>query len=50
MGGKFDKFDTIFNAFCILGVFLEGDLGFWGAGGGESSQEIAGNNTGLNVI
>ena len=40
LGGKFDAFFNVF--FCILGVFLGGNLGFWG----EFSQEIAGNNTG----
>ena len=39
LGGKFD---TFFNVFCILGVFLGGNLGFLG---GIPPQEIAGNNT-----
>ena len=39
LGGKFDAF---FNVFCILGVFLGGNLRFWG---GNPPLEIAGNNT-----
>ena len=41
LGGKFEAFFNVF--FGILGVFL-GGFGILG-GGGESPQEIAGNNT-----
>ena len=39
LGGKFDAFC---NVFCVLGVFLGGNLGFWGV---KSPQEIARINT-----